>query len=84
MKINSKQEYEYIKSNIKTQPQNKEVTKQEFVDFCNYYTRNPDKFVKNVLGVKLHWYQLMMLRIMARCECAKGAVKRWIWRYFVS
>lgn len=84
MKVNSKEEYEYIQSHIKTEPQNKEVPKKEFIDFCNYYTRNPDKFVKNVLGVKLHWYQLMMLSIMARCECAKGAVNRWIWRYFVS
>ena len=40
MKVNSKEEYEYIQSNIKTKPQTKEVTKQEFIDFCNSYPRD--------------------------------------------
>lgn len=40
MKVNSKEECEYIESNIKTKPQTKEVTKQEFVDFCNSYPRH--------------------------------------------
>lgn len=39
MKVNSKEEYEYIESHIKTKPQTKEVTKQEFIDFCNSYPR---------------------------------------------
>ena len=39
MKVNNKEEYEYIISNIKTKPQTKEVTKQEFIDFCNSYPR---------------------------------------------
>lgn len=46
--------------------------------FIAYYTRNPDKFVKNVYGIKLHWYQLMALRMMWRYECAKETVKRWM------
>ncbi len=39
LKVNSKEEYEYIKSNIKTEPQDKDVTKQEFIDFINSYPR---------------------------------------------
>lgn len=39
MKVNSKEEYEYIKSHIKTKPQDKDVTKQEFIDFINSYSR---------------------------------------------
>lgn len=40
MKVNSKKEYEYIKSHIKTEPQAKEVTKQEFIDFIDSYLRS--------------------------------------------
>lgn len=39
MRISSKEEYEYINSNRKTEPQRKDVTKQEFIDFCNSYPR---------------------------------------------
>ena len=48
MKVNSKEEYEYIQSNIKTEPQTKEVTKQEFIDFCNSY---PRALVRDVCGI---------------------------------
>ena len=48
MKVNSKEEYEYIKSNIKTKPQTKEVTKQEFIDFCNSY---PHDLIRDVCGI---------------------------------
>lgn len=48
MKVNSKEEYEYIKSNIKIEPQIKEVTKQEFIDFCNSYPRS---LAYNVCGI---------------------------------
>lgn len=48
MKVNSKEEYEYIASNIKTEPQIKEVTKQEFIDFCNSYSR---ALTRNVCGI---------------------------------
>ena len=40
LRVNSKEEYEYIESNIKTEAQTKEVTKQEFIDFCNSYPRD--------------------------------------------
>lgn len=46
--------------------------------FIVYYTRNPDKIFKDVWGVKLHWYQLMALRMMWRYERAKETVKRWM------
>ena len=49
------------------------------VQFMAYYTRNLDKFFKNVYGIKLHWYQLMALRMMWRYECIKEVAKRWIW-----
>lgn len=39
MKVNSKEEYEYIRAHIKTKPQDKDVTKQEFIDFVNSYPR---------------------------------------------
>lgn len=42
--------------------------------FIAYYTRNQDKFFEGVCGVKLHWYQLMMLRITWRYECVKEKV----------
>ena len=48
MKVNSKEEYEYIQSNIKTEPQTKEVTKQEFIDFCNSY---PRALIRDVCGI---------------------------------
>lgn len=48
MKVNSKEEYEYIQSHIKTKPQDKEVTKQEFIDFCNSY---PRALVRDVCGI---------------------------------
>lgn len=48
MKVNSKEEYEYIKSHIKTEPQNKEVAKQEFIDFCNSY---PRALIRHVCGI---------------------------------
>ena len=48
MKVNSKEEYEYIQSNIKTEPQTKEVTKQEFIDFCNSYPRS---LARDVCGI---------------------------------
>ena len=48
MKVNSKEEYEYIQSNIKTEPQTKEVTKQEFIDFCNSY---PRPLTRDVCGI---------------------------------
>ncbi len=48
MKVSSKEEYEYIKSNIKTKPQIKEVTKQEFIDFCNSY---PRALARDVCGI---------------------------------
>lgn len=43
------------------------------------YTDNIAQFIayfENVCDVKLHWYQLMMLRIMWRYECAVDAVNR--------
>ena len=48
LKVSSKEEYEYIKSNIKTEPQTKEVTKQEFIDFCNSYPRS---LARDVCGI---------------------------------
>ena len=48
LKVNSKEEYEYIQSNIKTEPQTKEVTKQEFIDFCNSYPRS---LTRDVCGI---------------------------------
>ena len=48
LKVSSKEEYEYIQSNIKTKPQTKEVTKQEFIDFCNSYPRS---LVRDVCGI---------------------------------
>ena len=48
LKVNSKEEYEYIQSNIKTKPQTKEVTKQEFIDFCNSYPRS---LARDVCGI---------------------------------
>lgn len=48
MKVSSKEEYEYIKSNIKTEPQTKEVAKQEFIDFCNSY---PRPLARDVCGI---------------------------------
>lgn len=48
MKVNSKEEYEYIQSNIKTKPQTKEVAKQEFIDFCNSY---PRALARDVCGI---------------------------------
>lgn len=48
LKVSSKEEYEYIQSNIKTKPQNKEVTKQEFIDFCNSY---PRALARDVCGI---------------------------------
>ena len=48
LKVSSKEEYEYIKSNIKTEPQTKEVTKQEFIDFCNSY---PRPLTRDVCGI---------------------------------
>ena len=48
LKVNSKEEYEYIKSHIKTEPQTKEVTKQEFIDFCNSY---PRALIRDVCGI---------------------------------
>lgn len=40
LKVNNKEEYEYIKSHIKIKPQDKDVTKQEFIDFINSYPRH--------------------------------------------
>ena len=48
MKVNSKAEYEYIESHIKTKLQTKEVTKQEFIDFCNSYPRD---LIRDVCGI---------------------------------
>ena len=48
LKVSSKEEYEYIQSNIKTKPQTKEVTKQEFIDFCNSYPRS---LTRDVCGI---------------------------------
>ena len=48
LKVSSKEEYEYIQSNIKTKPQTKEVTKQEFIDFCNSY---PRPLTRDVCGI---------------------------------
>lgn len=48
LKVSSKEEYEYIKSHIKTEPQTKEVTKQEFIDFCNFY---PRPLTRDVCGI---------------------------------
>ena len=48
LKVNSKEEHEYIQSNIKTKPQTKEVTKQEFIDFCNSYPRS---LARHVCGI---------------------------------
>lgn len=48
LKVNSKEEHEYIKSNIKTKPQTKEVTKQEFIDFCDSYPRS---LARDVCGI---------------------------------
>ena len=48
LKVSSKEEYEYIQSNIKTKPQTKEVTKQEFIDFCNSYPRS---LARDVCGI---------------------------------
>ena len=48
LRVNSKEEYEYIESNIKTEAQTKEVTKQEFIDFCKSYPRD---LVCNVCGI---------------------------------
>lgn len=48
MKVSSKEEYEYIQSNIKTKPRTKEVTKQEFIDFCNSYPRS---LARDVCGI---------------------------------
>ena len=48
LKVSSKEEYEYIQSNIKTKPQTKEVTKQEFIDFCNSYPRS---LARGVCGI---------------------------------
>lgn len=48
MKVNSKEENEYIESHIKAKPQCKEVTKQEFIDFCNSY---PWALARDVCGI---------------------------------
>lgn len=48
MKVNSKEEYEYILSNIKIESQIKKVTKQEFIDFCNSY---PRALIRHVCGI---------------------------------
>ena len=48
LKVNSKEEYEYIKSNINIEPQIEEVTKQEFIDFCNSY---PRPLTRDVCGI---------------------------------
>ena len=48
MKVNSKEEYEYILSNIKIEPQIKKVTEPEFIDFCNSY---PRALIRHVCGI---------------------------------
>ena len=35
-------------------------TKQELID---YYRRNPVDFAKDILGIKLYWYQELWIRL---------------------
>ena len=44
--------------------------------FIAYYTRYPDKLLSYVYGIKLYWWQRMVLKMMYRHECAKEAIKR--------
>lgn len=47
--------------------------------FIAYYDRYPDKIFIDAYGIKLYWYQRLMLRMMWRYERVKEDVKRWIW-----
>ena len=49
--------------------------------FIAYYDRYPDKIFNDLCGIKLYWYQRLMLRMMWQYERAKEAVKQcWIYK----
>lgn len=39
------------------------IWKEEFIKFKNKY-KNPVKFTEDYLGIKLHWYQKVLLRMV--------------------
>jgi len=52
-----------------------------YTDYIEYYYRHFDKWCENVYGIKLYWWQCVVLRMMYRYECAKETVRRcWIYR----
>lgn len=55
------------------------VCEDYIAQFIAYYDRYPDKIFNDLCGIKLYWYQRLMLYMMWRYERTKEDVKRWIW-----
>lgn len=35
-----------------------------YINLINYYKKNPHKYLEDVLGIKIKWYQKIYLKIM--------------------
>ena len=43
------------------------MTKEQQIEKIKEYKKYPDKFVEEIIGVKLHWYQKLLLRCKLCC-----------------
>lgn len=56
---------------------------EEWMKFIAYYRKYPDKFAIEILGLKLYFFQRLILRAMARNQyvmliCCRGIGKSWL------
>jgi hypothetical protein len=78
--------YDNVDSNLSQDPVNEEsdgLQEEEWKKFIAYYRQYIDKFCVDVLKLKLHFFQRLILRAMGRNQyimliCCRGLGKSWI------
>ena len=45
----------------------KRPTKEQ-IEIVTYYRRNPSKFLQNYYGIKLYWYQKLLLKLLDKIK----------------
>jgi len=83
-------DYDNLDSSFSYDPINNEgddLNDEEWIKFIAYYRLHLDKFAIEILGLKLHLFQRLILRAMARYQyimliCCRGLGKSWITALF--
>ena len=68
---------------IKKQKDLEKEFEENIIDWCTFYRRNIHRFIEHYFGIKLHFYQKIILYLMNLCPlvvvvCARAVSKSFI------